>query len=1018
MAEFDEASEQGWMVERPFSSDMGSFVDEPMGAAMFVDRARIVRRLIEAATSAGIAFVCAPKGFGKTAILLQCAASIRTSSTTYSGKPARSVALIGGASLSAPDLFERMEQARMDCEHPEGAVLLIDGVPACTDSEAEQFIRRMRTYREHSMTIIVACTPPARPIINAVGDSYKMSAATLKVQPAEYAKWAKALVISPTLDVYQLTLGIPALVSALGSLAAGEGGDEHLDCAVADLYSEVLAEVARIGGSLSRLMPLLILLEAGRIADLERVGMRVAGPVLRRLIREYPVFHFDEDDQSFSCLGTHAGVPMRVLRSTICADHPELLTKAIRIHLSANRVDAAIELMEQSCTADQILEMVGSYPVAFTLAGRSSFVRTAVAILDAEAAAQIDVGVIAALYLSSLSSGDYRLARSAARMLCRRASEIEESIDPKDWACVLAARQLWASCTGIDLPELSGDYLRHAIDDRARLLLEHARSERELLAQGSADVRDVPALSAAQITGQAQLNLIDVLSALDGLVQTSIVAGELAIRDDDRLLSDLTRVLTTRKLAPIAARARAVASLRRLFAGMPVVDERAFCDMITVAVRESDLEMQLFFMVADGWQSLAVNQLVNGRFRAQQVLRLAASEHSFIRRWAELLERTAIVLNSSRVTLREEAESLNLSHLADDPAEAWCVALQLSAARFDSDLSAWFSLNRATLLDEGFRPVVRLALALAAARSAALRRLIPTDLAASYLFQTDEETGGSLPSGANIDLVSGIVEIGQLEIKLFGGFQISRNGHHLTSRIWHRKKAGILAARLTLSLGAFVGRHVLSQELWPSADMRHARQSLYTATSALRAALGQVKGGPQYLLTQGEGMALNTNYVYSDTAEFDVLAREILLQRTGSTPRPVLDACLKLEQLYQAPLYVPGTADITFFTRMRDSYASRFADCMVRGMELAFEDEDLVVASWLAEAAFKLAPRREDVLRWVMRILSETGRKREVVDLYSAHLQYLERDLHHEPDRETVRVYEQVMSSGGLRAFQ
>ena len=99
--------------------------------------------------------------------------------------------------------------------------------------------------------------------------------------------------------------------------------------------------------------------------------------------------------------------------------------------------------------------------------------------------------------------------------------------------------------------------------------------------------------------------------------------------------------------------------------------------------------------------------------------------------------------------------------------------------------------------------------------------------------------------------------------------------------------------------------------------------------------------GPQYVLTQGEGVAVNTEYVVSDTMRFEMLARDILLRRIGTTGRQLIDACLQLEELYTGPLYVPNFGDSSFYVRQRRIYQAKFVDCMMRGIATALELDDL-----------------------------------------------------------------------------
>lgn len=983
------------------------------GHGAIVARDDLVAEVLRQAGACGIVIICAPDGFGKTALLLQVAAAARTDAERAA------VRLIGAGGLAARDVMERLERASEEISGAPGALLLLDDLRVRGSQELEAIAGRLRSLRAAGIAVVVSCPPVARPLVNALGDSHKMGPSSLTVQPGEFRCWSRALSLSSQLDGYGLTRGIPLLVSALRAVADGEDGRAHLGEQAAALYRAVLAEVEGTRGSLSRLVPMLLLLERGSFADLERCGMRARGEVLNRLRREYPVFAIDAEGRGFACLGAE-GAAMAALRGEIICRHPELHVKAVRVHIRARRVDRAIELMGRGFSKDGKLDMIGSYPAAFACAGRADFVRATVNGVRAERAAVVGAGVVLALYLSSLLVGDYRMARTTSAELCRRAAEVTEEVDPADWGVALAFREVWGTCLGIDLPELPPDYLRRASSDQARCLRDHVRVYGAVVG-GAGPVPEIGPPPAPPPPGQDP-DALDIPRILDEIDRALIAAFFDPDQDagrTGRALAALADRLGKRRLVPIAVRVRAACSLRRLLAGAPVVDERAFSDMVTVAVRESDQDTQLLYMAAEGWQCAGVGQLVNARFRAQQVRKLMEPRHTLLGGWSLLLEQVAVVLNSSRVSIREEADLVDLARTTEDPAEAWAVSILLAAAQYDTDLSVWHSLHRDVLLDPRFLPIARLALGLMGQRAGTVFKLMPDALADAYRL-APEPASEERP---DLTVMPELSEMGQVGITLFGGFQVSRNGHQLTNRLWSRKRSGFLAARLAMSLGTFVGRHVLMSELWPGAELSRARQNLYTATSTLRSAFGQAKEGPQYVLAHGDGLGLNTEYVSADVMEFDMLVRSILLYRDGrnSSPRALIDACLKLEKLYLGPLYVPGSGDVTFFTRMQRVYESKFVDCLVRGFDAAMEEKDTAVGSWLAEAALKQCPTREDVLRRAMRAPDSAGRRREVVNLYTSHLYYLRHelddDLNREPETETRRLYEEIVDGSGLRAF-
>lgn len=157
-------------------------------------------------------------------------------------------------------------------------------------------------------------------------------------------------------------------------------------------------------------------------------------------------------------------------------------------------------------------------------------------------------------------------------------------------------------------------------------------------------------------------------------------------RDDEMALT--LEALEARGIRALAIWVRMVLSARRLFAGMPVTDEQAFNELDRFAVRVRDNQVQLFGLILEGWQSLAEGRPVNAKFRAVQVLRLAEESIGYIRDNALLLERAAYLRNTSMVSVREEAELLDLSRTQVGGAEAWMVALHLASAGRDSDLAA------------------------------------------------------------------------------------------------------------------------------------------------------------------------------------------------------------------------------------------------------------------------------------------------------------------------------------------
>lgn len=971
----------------------------PMGASFTVRRKKLVRDLVCQGRRAGIVVVYAPRGFGKTALALQYADEIRTD-------PARGWAqMVEAEGAIAEELAIQLDEIERTAPSAMRPFVAIENVPCFSPDETAAFVERLRDMRSRGFEFLLTCEPSNRELVRALGDSVKINAQKLKVQPREFSDWARVYTISNQLDIYALTQGIPSLVAALqASVERTEGAENLLEAAIVDVYGGMLVDLTESNRHLLKLACLMLLVGEGSVAELERCGVRARVEDLAALVRDYPAFGYEPTERRFCCLGCEEDARMRV-REMALALYPGLEARAARVHIRAGRIDRAVALAECFMDENGMRELIAQFPLRVVLAGHASFVHAAVTpLMDSGASFEGSMGLLAAYHAASLLSGNLRAARASARLLRIQAERVASEVSERDWQELVALNAVWSSCRGIELPEVAYQQDGECISPAVCALRVHVQAERELM--GGPGSTDALAATIPGGPGANELEVSHLLLQMDRMLAEVLDGSFEGIDERDRRLAELEPVLRRRRLSPLLDRLRMVVSMRRLLSGAPVVDERAFVDAGNAAIRTSNTDLQLLCMLLEGWSAVGLGQAVNARFRAQQVLKLASEQATMLRDCAELLEKTAMLICTSRVAVKEEAELLDLTEGDVGSARAWCTALHLSQARYDSELAAWYSMHRRELLDVRLRGFVRKAMRDLGTGADSLRRLMPREVREHYALDGE----GGAPSIIETMLDDHETpELGVVSLSLFGGFTAERNGHVVTDARWQRKKCTVLAARLALAQGSFVTRKVLTEELWPKAVYTRAREYLYVSLSSLRGAMGQVTGGPCYVLVQGDGVALNMEYVTSDVAQFERLARTILLKKTGVSSPQLVELCLKMEQLYRGPLFVPNSGDADYFVRMRRRLQNKFVDCMVRGINAAIDEGDIASAAWLVEAALKQEPTREDLVRAAMTVYDLGGRRREVVELYTSHLNVLENEVHGLPDPETRKSYESII---------
>lgn len=986
-------------------NDLGNTDDlelMPLGSSYTVRRDRLMNELIAKGRKAGIVVLYAPDGFGKTSVLLQYTQEVK-------GDPTRGpVRIIEADRAIGREVFMQLEVVTEELKDKPHSLIAIDNVPNLSQSETEELIDRIRSLRAMGVGVFLSCRPSNRQLIHGLGDSIKVNAQMLKVHAYEYSAWASAFSISTSLDFYQLTQGVPELVSAMQSGLYGQGDvTQMLENEIVNIYGAALVDLAPLeNNALFSVACLMVLMGEGNISELEACGVRLSAIDQSYLVRDYPIFGVDPADRSFTCLGTEDNARLR-LRKLVAEIRPELVVRAARILIKAGRCDTAMDLADAFLDRSAVLELAGQYGVDLALTGHGGDVcRAALGKTEADGrVSEPTPDEALGIYLAAVSVSNTKLARYMASIIEHAGEQAICELDPVSWKVAHAFTAACYGDSGLGLPAshtaLGSEASCAALDMlSAHIEIKHGLTER---AKGG----EILAGLKTDKVYDCELDIAGTFVRADRML-TELFDGSYAgtdERDDEMALT--LEALEARDVRALAIWVRMVLSARRLFAGMPVTDEQAFNELDRFAVRVRDNQVQLFGLILEGWQSLAEGRPVNAKFRAVQVLRLAEESIGYIRDNALLLERAAYLRNTSMVSVREEAELLDLSRTQVGGAEAWMVALHLASAGRDSDLAAWMSMNRPGILDPSYRLFARLAMHCLGEPAARIRKKLPVRELSRYSLRDDFEGEGERLFQAGD--AEGVDVIGHIEIRMFGAFRAERDGFPITDKMWRRKKAATLAERLALGMDALVDRETLAMELWPHAEFNSARNNLYSTISRLRSALGPTPDGKSCVLIQNECIGLNGDYVKTDVRLFDQISREVLGNRTGARGPHLIELCLKIEQLYAGPLYVPNGCNPTYFLRMRRIMESKYIDCMIRGANAALEENDLQSAVWLVESGLRQETAREDMVRCAMRVYGAAGRRRDIVELYSGHMHHLREQVNGVPEPETRRLYERLV---------
>ena len=250
-----------------------------------------------------------------------------------------------------------------------------------------------------------------------------------------------------------------------------------------------------------------------------------------------------------------------------------------------------------------------------------------------------------------------------------------------------------------------------------------------------------------------------------------------------------------------------------------------------------------------------------------------------------------------------------------------------------------------------------------------------------------------------------------LTIRLFGGMQVTLNGHRIADGEWGRQKARQLLAHLALYPERALPRERVARMLWPSAtDYTAARAGLYAALTTLRGVLGQKHGGPMFVLSTGDALRLDLELVDIDVRSFERLARTVLTRRGAMPAADVLEACARIEEIYGSGLNL-AVDDLGMEGRLRsEEFEQLFVDCMVHASNVASDSGNPQLALWFARAGKRATPYREDVGLALMRALEALSRKGAAIDEYFEVAGHLRDEIGVEPSEKLRLAYAGLVS--------
>ena len=256
--------------------------------------------------------------------------------------------------------------------------------------------------------------------------------------------------------------------------------------------------------------------------------------------------------------------------------------------------------------------------------------------------------------------------------------------------------------------------------------------------------------------------------------------------------------------------------------------------------------------------------------------------------------------------------------------------------------------------------------------------------------------------------------IPKLDIKLFGRFEVLRDGEPIPDEAWGRRKTKTLLKVLLTEPGRVFTQDQLIDALFGGENVANATQNLYSRVSQLRRALepGLKRGVDSTLvLREGQGYRFNAG----DTCEIDTMQVDHFLESARAHVEH--GEYLAATDLYRNALSISAAAPFTedqyedWALIPRQEWTQRRIEAYVGLAEAYSHAGEAASAAEACQSAFDMQPWREAVMRKLMQYYAAAGQHAEALETYRRGRQAVSEVLNAELSAESISLNEQLAAS-------
>jgi LuxR family transcriptional regulator, maltose regulon positive regulatory protein len=272
---------------------------------------------------------------------------------------------------------------------------------------------------------------------------------------------------------------------------------------------------------------------------------------------------------------------------------------------------------------------------------------------------------------------------------------------------------------------------------------------------------------------------------------------------------------------------------------------------------------------------------------------------------------------------------------------------------------------------------------------------------------------GSSPGTSPDHPVDAQIPAYYLDIRTLGRFEVRKSGRTISDAQWAGLRQKLLLKAIVVNGSREIPKDIIMDALWPDSSYDAALKRFKITLHRLRKILEpdvDSRSGNSCILLKDNRISLDMGCCRVDVNDFLAACDQVRQLRNDDDDQLRLAACRAAIDLYQGD-FLPEEPYLGWTETKRALLKDHFLSVLMEAAGILEQGGETIHAIGYCETVIQTDPLAEQAYQQLMRLNMRQGQRSAALKVYRALVNVLAAELDTVPDRETNRLYQEIVSS-------